>query len=155
SARINQDAAISSQLTLWNQQGSRVIHGNLLVIPIESSILYLEPIFLQAEKSAFPELKRIVLATSSKVVMEATLGAALNKLFEGTAPVRPPTGQPTQPLPPSGSPSTAIAALVRSAQSHYDRAQEKLKAGDFAGYGDEIRALQADLQQLAQITGAQ
>jgi uncharacterized membrane protein (UPF0182 family) len=151
SARINQDPAISAQLSLWNQQGSRVIHGNLLVIPIENSILYLEPIFLQAEKSAFPELRRIVLATSTKIVMEPTLGEALTRLFDGAAPVRPPAG----PTPPPGGTPASVSSLVRSAQLHYERAQERLRAGDFAGYGEEIRLLENDLRQLAILTGAQ
>jgi uncharacterized membrane protein (UPF0182 family) len=80
-ARIDQDPQISSQLTLWNQQGSRVIRGHLLVIPIGSSTLYVEPIYLQAETSRMPELKRVVVATGNRVVMEATLEEGLKRLF--------------------------------------------------------------------------
>ena len=80
-ARIDQDPQISSQLTLWNQQGSRVIRGHLLVIPIGSSTLYVEPIYLQAETSRMPELKRVVVATGNRVVMEATLDEGLKRLF--------------------------------------------------------------------------
>ena len=80
-ARIDQDPQISSQLTLWNQQGSRVIRGHLLVIPIGSSTLYVEPIYLQAETSRMPELKRVVVATGNRVVMEPTLEEGLKRLF--------------------------------------------------------------------------
>jgi uncharacterized membrane protein (UPF0182 family) len=80
-ARIDQDPQISSQLTLWNQQGSRVIRGHLLVIPIGSSTLYVEPIYLQAETSRMPELKRVVVATGNRVVMEPTLEEGLRRLF--------------------------------------------------------------------------
>ncbi|MFN8532096.1 MAG: UPF0182 family protein [Dehalococcoidia bacterium] len=147
-ARINQDPTISAQFALWNQQGTKVGRGNLLVIPIEQSLLYIEPIYLQAERSQLPELKRVVLATANRVVMEPTLQDALAKLLDtGRAPVPPAT--PTGPTTPG---SSDLAALVRSAQEHYDRAQERLRAGDFAGYGEEIRLLEADLRRLAELT---
>ncbi len=80
-SRIDQDPAISAQLSLWNQQGSSVVRGNLLVIPIGDSLLYVEPLYLQAENGKFPELKRVVLATADRVVMGNNLGDALIKLF--------------------------------------------------------------------------
>lgn len=81
-ARIDNDPAISEQFTLWNQSGSQVFRGNLLVIPIGETLLYAEPIYLQAESLAFPELKRVILATNDKVVMEPTLGEAVAALLE-------------------------------------------------------------------------
>jgi uncharacterized membrane protein (UPF0182 family) len=80
-SRIDQDAEISKDLTLWNQQGSNVIRGNLLVIPIEDSLLYVEPIYLQASQSPFPELKRIIIATGTTLAMGETLEDAIEKLF--------------------------------------------------------------------------
>ena len=80
-ARIDQDPAISAQLSLWNQQGSGVIRGNLLVIPIGNSLLYVEPLYLQAQNGKIPELKRVVVASADRVVMGENLGIALIKLF--------------------------------------------------------------------------
>jgi uncharacterized membrane protein (UPF0182 family) len=94
-ARIDNDPAISEQFTLWNQSGSQVIRGNLLVIPIGEALLYVEPIYLQAESLAFPELKRVILATNNDVVMEPTLAEAITSLLGGV---------PTGPSTPDGEP---------------------------------------------------
>ena len=83
--RINQDTEISRQISLWDQRGSRVIRGDLLVIPIEESLLYVQPLYLQAEGGRIPELKRVVVAYQNQVVMEETLDAALTELFGGSA----------------------------------------------------------------------
>ncbi|MBI4197642.1 MAG: UPF0182 family protein [Chloroflexi bacterium] len=94
-ARIDNDTLISQQFTLWNQVGSRVIRGNLLVIPLGDSVLYVEPIYLQAANVPLPELKRVILGTSKRVVMEPTLDIALNSLFGKALPdAKPPGGQP-------------------------------------------------------------
>src|ERR671932_630144 len=85
-ARINQNTEISQQISLWNQTGSRVIRGNLLVIPIETSVLYVSPLYLRAEAGQLPELKRVIAAYGDRVVMEETLPAALAALFKDTAP---------------------------------------------------------------------
>ena len=85
-ARINQNTEISQQLSLWNQMGSRVIRGNLLVVPIENSIIYISPLYLRAETGQLPELKRIIAAYDDRVVMEETLGGALAALFKETSP---------------------------------------------------------------------
>ena len=92
-ARIDNDPVISEQFTLWNQSGSQVFRGNLLVIPIGEALLYAEPIYLQAESLTFPELKRVVLATNEKVVMEPTLNAAVAALLAGERPAA--TGGPS------------------------------------------------------------
>ena len=80
-ARINQDQVIAPQITLWNQQGSEVIQGTLLVIPIEESLLYIRPLYLRAAGGRIPELKRVVVAYQNRIVMEETLDAALARLF--------------------------------------------------------------------------
>ena len=82
-ARINQDSFISQQLTLWNQRGSEVIRGSMLVIPIEKSLLYVQPLFLAADKAGLPELKRVIVAFGDQVVMEENLELALQRLFGG------------------------------------------------------------------------
>jgi hypothetical protein len=147
--RIDQDPTIAAQLTLWNQSGSRVIRGNLLVIPVGNSNLYVEPIYLQAAQSPLPELKRVVVATGNRIAMEPTLDAALARLF-GTPAASPPasTGAPSAP---GAALSPAAAELARQAQQRFQRAQEALRAGEWARYGEELRALEADLQRLVEL----
>jgi len=147
-ARIDQDPVISSQLTLWSQRGSSVIRGNLLVIPIEKSLLYVEPLYLLAERGQIPQLKRVIVAAGPNIAMEETLDAALAKVF-GTAPV---VATPTTPTTPTTPLPTDVAALVRSANDHYEKAQAALRAGDWTTYGAELKALQQDLQRLLEVT---
>ncbi|MBA2449679.1 MAG: UPF0182 family protein [Chloroflexi bacterium] len=154
--RIDQDPAISSQFTLWSQAGSKVIRGNTLVIPIGTSNLYVEPIYLQADNTgAIPELKRVIVATGSRLVMEPTLDEALAKLFgSGFAaqPTSPTTSDGQASATPGGGPlSGDVSALVRSATDHLARAQEAQRAGDWARYGEEQRALEGDLRRLNEL----
>ena len=111
-ARIDQNEEISQQFTLWNQSGSRVIRGNMLVIPVGQSNLYVEPIYLQADQGSIPEMKRVIMATGNSIVMESTVSEALAQLFGGpmdlsistTAPAPATTTQPTQrPCYPNGA----------------------------------------------------
>ena len=153
-ALISNDPNISSQFTLWNQAGSQVIRGNLLVIPIADSILYVEPVFLQAEQAPVPELKRVVVAMGDRIAMEATFADALNSVFGRKG--APPEVSPGAPAPgaPAGAPVPAeLSGLVKEAQEHYNRAQQYLRAGDFARYGDEIKALETTLNRMAELTG--
>jgi uncharacterized membrane protein (UPF0182 family) len=140
-ARIDQDPYISQQLTLWNQRGSSVIRGNLIVIPIAGSLLYIEPLYLQAESGQLPELKRVLVAHGSQVAMADDLATGLAQVL-GEAPA-------TAPVEPS---PTDVAALARSAQAHYEAAQECLQRGDWAGYGTELEALARDLEALVAAT---
>ncbi len=146
-SRINQDPTISAQLTLWDQRGSQVIGGNLLVIPINNTLIYVKPIFLQAETSRLPELQRVIVAYRDRIVMETSLQAGLERIF-GIA-----TGPPPTPAPGPPPATNDVAALARSAQAHYNRAQECLRAGDWACYGAEQAALQRDLEALVAATG--
>jgi uncharacterized membrane protein (UPF0182 family) len=142
-ARIQQNTDISQQISLWNQMGSRVIRGHLLVVPIENSILYVSPLYLRAATGQLPELKRVIAAYGDRVVMEETLGAALAALFKETAPppARPSeAGAATRAGPPD--------ARAREALAHYDRAIERLKAGDWSGFGAELDALRQLLETL-------
>lgn len=180
--RIDQDPVISSQFSLWSQAGSRVIRGNLLVIPLGASNLYVEPIYLQADNGPIPELKRVIVSTGNRVVMEPTLEEALGKLFAGSPGIVPsvgltpgpaspqaaPAGQPAaQPAatgtsvqsaagaqPSTGAavtPTSEMAAVIQSANQHYVRAQEALRAGDWTRYGEEQRLLEADLRRLSEL----
>ncbi len=138
-ALINQNTYISQQLSLWNQMGSRVIRGNLLVIPIENSILYVSPLYLRAEQGQLPELKRVIAAYGDHVVMEATLTEALSALFaHGAAPASP--GIAT---------AAPMADRARQALDHYNRAIERLKSGDWAGFGTELDAMRGLLEAIA------
>ena len=165
-ARINQDQEISPQITLWNQQGSEVIQGTLLVIPIEEALLYIRPLYLRADGGRIPELKRVIVAYQNQIVMEETLDEALARLFGSSddVPAPPatvlvadagagagsdPTAALAEPAVPP-LPATALPALARQAQQHYSRAIEAQRQGDWAVYGDEIRLL-GDV--LAQIDG--
>ncbi|MDQ7843883.1 MAG: UPF0182 family protein [Armatimonadota bacterium] len=142
-SRINQDPVISQQLTLWNQEGSRVIRGNLLVIPLEDTLMYVEPLFLQAERSTLPELKRVIVASGPRIVMAESLEAALDQLL----------GRTPGPTRPAGSPPAGgtIGELIRQAREAYDRAQQRLRQGDFAGYGQEFERLGELLRRLEQV----
>jgi uncharacterized membrane protein (UPF0182 family) len=107
-ARINQDQVISPQITLWNQQGSEVIQGTLMVIPIEESLLYVRPLYLRAQQGRIPELTRVIVAYQNSIVMDRSLDAALARLFSPEA-VRARRAQPqnTALLPDSGPPAGA------------------------------------------------
>ncbi|MFH1172087.1 MAG: UPF0182 family protein [Nanoarchaeota archaeon] len=138
-SRIDQDTEISQLITLWSQSGSSVIRGNTLVIPIENSILYIEPLYLQAtQEGSLPELKRVIVAYKNSVVMEETLGEAIAKIF-GTETIKPPT-----PTIPSGD-GTAEETLEQISQL-YEKAQEALMTGDLSTYADYIEQIGALLK---------
>jgi len=149
-ARINQDPTISSQFTLWGQKGSQVIRGNLLVIPIEQSILYIEPVYLKAERGQLPELKRVVVASGDLIAMEETLAKSLNVIYTGLPAKELPATTPATPQKPD-----ELAELAKLAQEHYDKAQEYLKEGDWAGWGEELNKMADVLRQLVELTESQ
>jgi uncharacterized membrane protein (UPF0182 family) len=191
-ALIDQDPSISGQLTLWNQQGSQVLRGNLLVIPVGQSFLFVEPLYLQAQSSPLPELKRVIVGNGNKIAMTETLDDSLKQLFTtgpstpggvvstlpppasapasasplaGATPPAATTAPASSAPPPSAAASAsaaasplpnvppAVAAVAKDANDHYNRAQDALKAGDFATYGQEMKQVQADLQRLNQLSG--
>jgi hypothetical protein len=140
--RIEQDPEISRQLSLWRQAGSQVIRGNLLVIPIEQSLLYVEPLYLQATQIPIPQIKRVVLVYGNQVVMEPTLDQAIARMFAGAPPsgVTPPTEQ---------KPTGNVSDLSKQALDVYNKALEAQKAGDWAAYGNYLNQLSDILNQLA------
>jgi uncharacterized membrane protein (UPF0182 family) len=161
-ARIDQDPTISPQLTLWGQGGSQVIRGNLLIIPMGHSLLYVEPLYLQAESGQIPELKRIILASGERVVMTETLSEGLVSLFgagagQATAGGAQAQPQPTTPGATTGQLPPAVTQqvydLARQADQHYTAAQEALRAGDWATYGKEQQAMEEAIKKLVEITG--
>jgi uncharacterized membrane protein (UPF0182 family) len=157
-ARIAQDQVISPQITLWNQQGSQVIWGTLMVIPIEESLIYVRPLYLRASGGRIPELTRVIVAYENRIVMEETLEEGLARLFStGGARPAPPaetrapgTPAPTAPLPPTESGDGGLSALAAEAQRHYERAVQAQRAGDWATYGEELRQLGQVLDRMRQ-----
>ena len=157
--RINQNTEISRQVSLWDQRGSEVIRGDLLVIPIESSLLYVQPLYLRAEGGRIPELKRVVVAYQNQVVMQETLEGGLAELFGGAA------GQGGQAVPAvaavagaaamtagrggAGIGDAAVRSLVAEARRRYQNAMAAQRDGDWARYGEEIRELGRVLERIA------
>jgi len=144
-ARINQDTEISRQVSLWDQRGSQVIQGTLLVIPVENSLIYVQPLYLRAETGKIPELKRVIVAYENKIAMEETLDRALAQIFGGGARVERAvpavSGTVSRPPPSAGD-------LAARAREHYDLAIKAQRAGDWARYGEEIERLGEIIRQL-------
>ncbi|MGH9333597.1 MAG: UPF0182 family protein, partial [Vicinamibacteria bacterium] len=141
-ARINQDQIISPQITLWNQQGSEVIQGTLLVIPIEESLIYIRPLYLRAAGGRIPELKRVIVAYQNQIVMAETLEAALDRMFPRGGEPDPAQGPAlTTGLSVPRAPEAETGGLAAQAREHYLRAIEAQRSGDWALYGDEIKKL--------------
>ena len=146
-SRIDQNSEISQLFTLWGQKGSSVIRGNLLVIPVKDSLIYVEPVYLRAEQSELPELKRVIVGYQDNIEIGLTLEEALVKLFKGVVPTITEEGVDA-PAPIEYS----IRELILNAQNIYDDAQKALRDGDFAGYGDSIEALEKALEGLVERT---
>jgi uncharacterized membrane protein (UPF0182 family) len=170
--RINQDQTISPQITLWNQQGSEVIQGTLLVIPIEESVLYVRALYLRASGGggrSIPELKRVIAVYENQIVMAETLEAAIDRIFprDGQKPTAaleagtPDTGTAgagtTGATATETSNATAsntkagaaeIATLATEARTHYDRAIQAQREGNWSLYGEEIKKLGEVLQRM-------
>src|SRR5436190_4087320 len=143
-ARINQSTEISQQITLWNQMGSRVIRGaNLLVIPIENSILYVSPLYLRAEHGHLPELKRVIAAYGEHVVMKETLTDALAALFIEPGGVQG-ASNTAEEMPRTGP----AASQAREALDRYNQAVERLKSGDWKGFGTQFDAMRELLEEM-------
>lgn len=148
--RINQDTDVSQQISLWDQRGSQVIRGDLLVIPIEQSMLYVQPLYLRAEGGRIPELKRVVVAYQNEVVMQETLDQALAALF-GSGPRGGVAARPepaTSGTPAAPSVGTDQRALIAEALRRYQAALAAQRAGEWARYGEEIRRLGEILEQI-------
>ncbi|MDI3280553.1 MAG: UPF0182 family protein [Bacillota bacterium] len=146
-ARIDQDPVISQQLTLWNQRGSRVLRGNLLVIPLRGGILYVEPLYLQSEESRLPELKRVVAAYENRLVMDLTLERALQRLF-APGPLLP-------PAPPEEGADRSLSALARQAARLFAEAEEALARREWSEWGRRLEEVRRILEQLSELASSQ
>ena len=153
--RINQDTEVSRQVALWNQGGSEVIRGELLVIPIEESLLYVQPLYLRSQGGRIPELKRVIVAHENRVAMGETLEAGLRLLFTGSAgaprvasDARRADTTVASPAARGAVDSAQLDALLREAVQHYDRARAAQRADDWTTYGEEMRRLGEVLRRL-------
>jgi hypothetical protein len=153
-ARIDQDAVISQQLSLWNQQGSRVLRGSMLAIPIDQSLIYVQPLYLSAtEQGALPELRRVIVAYGNQIAMEPTLEQALSRIFggrpagpDGVAAAVGPAARPRAPVAPGAE--ITLRTLGDRAWEAWQKGQEALRRGDWAAYGQEQRRLEDVLRQM-------
>ncbi|MBW2985175.1 UPF0182 family protein [Candidatus Woesearchaeota archaeon] len=143
-AKFDQDSEISQQLTLWSQQGSRITRGNLLVIPIENSILYVEPLYIQAETGQLPELKRVLMSDGERVVMEKSIGSALNALFKGRKNIG--EGQ----FISGGFEGKNEGELIEEANSYYNLILDSMNQQDWTGIGNNFDKLGEVLNNLAE-----
>ena len=156
--RINQDTEVARQITLWDQRGSEVLRGELLVLPIGGALIYVQPLYLRAQGGRIPELKRVIAAHEGRVAMGETLEGALGALFgaggraalaaaprdTSAAPAASSSGAAT----PAATSAGDVESLARQAREHYDRARAAQRADDWATYGAEMRLLGETLRQL-------
>ena len=149
-ARIDQDPVISQQLALWNQRGSTVIRGSLLAIPIDQSLVYVQPLYLAAsEQGALPELRRVIVAYGNQIAMEPTLDQSLGRIFGGrSAPTT--AGGRTPAAEAAAEVAVDARQLGQRAWEIWTRAQDALRRGDWATYGTEQRRLEETLRALSQ-----
>ena len=142
-ARIDQDSYISQQLTLWGQRGSQVIRGSLLIIPVETSLMYIQPLYLAAEdKGGLPELRRVIVAYENSVVMDENLELCLQRIFGGKQAVS------VAETPPATQRKASINELAKEATKLFDRTKELQRQGDWAGYGETLKKLEQVLKQM-------
>ncbi len=148
SARINQDPEISAAFTLLGQQGSRIIQGNLLVVPIKDSIVYFQPVFLQGEQNPIPQLTNVIVVYGNQVVLGSSLDAALEEVFgEGT-------GEPSRPPPTDGEVPGDVLSLLEDAEAAFQAAEMALREGDLAEYQRQIDLAQDLISQALEMAGS-
>jgi uncharacterized membrane protein (UPF0182 family) len=170
-ARIDQNAQLSGQFSLWNQQGSRVVRGHLLVIPIGRSLLYVEPIYLRAESSPMPELRLVVLATQERLAYGASFEEALKNLFGEVAQATPDQktdqkaeqkGEPAKPKPgatPQSSPTPPatgapnVQQLILRAVQEFDEYQRLTAQGKLGEAGRKLEDHKRTLEELKKLGG--
>ena len=153
-ARIDQNAQLSAQFSLWNQQGSRVIRGHLLVIPLGRSLMFVEPVYLQAERSPMPELRLVVLATQEKLGYGQTFNEAMNSLFgeaaQAPAPQETTTTPGSQQLTPSATPTQDLQQLITRAIQEFEDYQRLTSQGKLGEAGQKLEQHKRTLEEIRQ-----
>ena len=150
-AQIDQNTEISKEFSLWNSSGTKYRRGNMFIIPINTSILYLEPVYLEAQNSSIPEVKRIIMAYDDEIAYEETLAECLVSLF-GDGAEDGVSGQGTGEPSDDGQQSSGEMSqteLIAAAAAAYENATEAQKKGDWAGYGKYMDELEKYLNKLA------
>jgi len=145
-SQIDQSPEISKEFSLWNSAGSTYIRGNLFVIPIEDSLVYVEPVYLEASNTgSLPEVKRVIVAYGNRIAYEPTLGAALDSLF-GTGAITTPSEE--EPEGPDESGTLTTEELIRLANEAFENATMAQQNGDWASYGQYLNQLRSYLNQM-------
>ena len=150
-AQIDQNTQISQDFSLWKSSGSTYKRGDLFVIPIGTSLMYVEPVYLEATNQAIPEVKRVIVVYQDKIAYEATLAEALISLFGGDAGDKQ---NKIDGLDEGGAASDDVQSLISKAQNAYNKAIEAQKNGDWEGYGKYIKLLEGYLAKLSNEGGA-
>ena len=146
-ARINQDQNISKDLSLWNQQGSQVLRGQTLVLPVGNTFLYVDPIYIQATEARMPQLKKVVLAVGNRLIYADTYGQALGQLSSGAQQlVQQATAEAPSLAPPRGSPSSGPDPRILRVRDHLRRYRELAAQGHWAEAGKELEAIEAEVR---------
>jgi uncharacterized protein len=145
--KVNQDTTISAELALWNKEGSQVVYGDTIIVPIRNSLLYIEPLYLRASgESSIPEVKKIIVSYSDKIILADSVEGALEQLFQGSS-----SGGQSSGGTGTTTPTTADQqAKLQQAKDLYQKALEAQKSGDWSGYGTYIQQLGDLLNQLNQ-----
>ncbi|MGB9180009.1 MAG: UPF0182 family protein, partial [Pyrinomonadaceae bacterium] len=170
-ARIDQNSQLSSQFTLWNQQGSHVLRGNLLVIPVGNGLLYVEPVYLKAERSPMPELRLVVLATQEQLAYGTSFSEAITNLFGDSAKTlvaenkseqakakpsnQTEQEQQQQPPPTTSTPASNTQQLIKRASQEFDDYQRLTREGKFGEAGQKLEALKQTLEELKKSSSQQ
>ena len=150
-AQIDQNTEISQEFSLWDSSGSNYSRGNMFIVPIEESLLYIEPVYLEATNSSIPEVKRVIVAYGDRIAYEPTLAEALNSLFgEGSAEESPGSESSSEGSAGSSQESMSQSEIISNAQEAFSNAQEAAQNGDWAGYGQYLSELENYLNMLGQ-----
>jgi hypothetical protein len=150
-ARIDQDTVISQQFSLWDQRGSNIIRGNLIVLPLEDSILYIEPVYLQAEQRELPELKRVIASHAGDVVMGMDLQSTLEAVFGGK--LTEVEKQLVEQVPIEALEESELSSVIQQLVQHFNAARQSLAEGNWLKYGEEMNRAEEIIQMLQEQYG--
>ena len=146
-AQIDATPAVSQQITLLNSNGSSALLGNVLMIPVADSLLYIQPLYVESARNSFPELQRVIAVYGKQVQIAPSLSAALTAVFQA------PVSTSTDNTGGTGTLSPQVRSLLNAAQAAYTQSQADLKAGNLGAYQQDIQTLESNLQEVQQLTG--
>jgi uncharacterized membrane protein (UPF0182 family) len=146
-ARIDANPTVSQQITLLNSEGSAALLGNVLMIPVANALLYIQPLYVESARNAFPELQRVIAVYGNQVQIAPSLSAVLSLVFAAPVSTSPNVTNSTGGLTPQ------VRSLLNAAQQAYEQSQTDLKAGNLGAYQTDIQTLESNLQEVQQLTG--